>query len=619
MGLKEAVRQMVGKATGKIPTWDMSDKGARERQVRHDFDYAKTERAEQTEKMVELNNYYHSKHYSAKQVAEIAQRYKWGGTPPVIPYPFVHVESQIDSTVPEFVFRGREGGDEVKAKEREDLVRYLFYRSKVKDLNLDNERVLNELGNAFWKVAFDGSITGPGYVGEIVIGNPDPANIFPDPAAYDVDDCEYIIYAYRMHRRKARRVFGKVIDSIYSDNEHGDTEIYESSRRSVDDDTLQVIEYWYRDDEGDVACSIQVNFTEVRHIPKYWDTTRHSGNKMYPIIKYCKIPVRKSFWDMGEIETIKDLCDAANREFFTAILNDMMVANDITVAEKGAILNNDGKLPNMPGAHVEVTPGKIDAVRRLGGVSANGGLLAMIEFIQDRIEQTTGTNDAAYGKEPTRVTTASGIAQLTERADRRSNIKKAGRLEGFARLAELCDWTALEFYNQDRVILIRGQQDEEDRAMVYNSERHMVQPQPQFDHITGMPVMDEMGNMVQEQPYYPCIDVEITAGDGINKSKAFTLAATQELLRTNVTPANKTIVLSMIDLLDLPEKESIKEGIEQALMVQAAPQAGGVPGSGGGGVDIAQVLNQLTPEEQEAFKAAPPELQQKVIQDAMGG
>ena len=613
MGLKEAIRTMAGKATGKIPTWDMSDKGARERQVRHDYDFAKTERAEQTEKMVELNNYYNNQHYSGQQIAELAAKHSWNSAPPVIPYPFIHVEAQIDDTVPEFVFRGREGSDAQKAKEREDLVKYLFYRNQVKNLNLDNERTLNEIGNAFWKVAFDGSVRGPGFVGEIVIGNPDPANIFPDPSAYDVDDCEFIIYAYRMHRRKARRTFGNVIDSIYSDNDHGDTEIYESSKRSIDDDTLLVMEYWYRDDEGDIACSIQVNYTEVKHIPKYWATTRASGNKMYPIIKYSKIPVRKSFWDRGEIEAIQDLCDAADREFMTALLNDMMCANDIIVSEEGAIKNNDGKVPNMPGAHVIVKAGLPNPIRRLGGVSANAGLVDMITFIQDRIEQVTGNNDAAFGVEPTRVTTASGIAQLNERADRRSNIKKAGRLEGFARLAELCDWTALEFYNTDRIILTRGDQEQEDQQMVFNSDNYLMGGQPQVDPMTGMPME------AQEPAYYPCIDVEVTAGAGINKSKAFTLAATQELLGIQVTPINKAIVFSLIDLLDLPEKDAIKESIEQGLAALATPPGmGGAPGQGGG-VDMEQVLSQLDPDEREALLNSPPEVQQKVMQEAMGG
>jgi hypothetical protein len=65
---------------------------------------------------------------------------------------------------------------------------------------------------------------------------------------------------------------------------------------------------------------------------------------MYPIVKYGKIPVRKSFWDKGEIETCKDLFDAGNREFITAILNDAFMANDITLYEEDS-LPKDRKCP----------------------------------------------------------------------------------------------------------------------------------------------------------------------------------------------------------------------------------------------------------------------------------
>ncbi len=572
----------MGKATGRISTWDMSSKEARERQVKHDFEYAKTERAEQTEKMIELNNYYNNITLSKEQVDALADKYGLKYSPPGIPYSFIHVESQIENVIPQFQFKGRDDDlDSARAKIREQVAEFIMYNNKVSDINLDNERTLNEIGNAFWKVAFDGSITGPGFVGDIVIGNPDPANIFPMPGAYDVDDCEYIIYAYRLHRRKARRTFGEIIDEIYNDNDHATTEIYDNIKRSIDDDSLQVAEYWYRDDDGDIACSIQVNNVEVKHIPKYWVKTRLSGNKMYPIIKYCKIPVRKSFWDKGEIETIKDLVDAGNREFFTALMNDMFCANDIVIREKTAMENDP---VNMPGAQWIVKDNRASGVRRLGGVSENSNLLNMIKFIEEKIQDTTG-NYAAKGTEPTKVTTASGFAQLREDREARAMPKKAGRLEGFQKLAELIDWTALEFYNTDRIILIRGKKEgEPDTMTTYNSD-NMRMESGKYDK-DGNPVF-----------YYPKVDIEITAGDGISKSKAFTLRATQELAKMPINPQNMGIVLSIVDLLDLPNKDEVKASIQQGLGV---PLPGQEQQPGGGG--MSQLVQSL-PQEVADFMA----------------
>lgn len=627
--VKRAVGKVVNKANGTL-SWDMSTKEARERQVKRDFEYAKVERAEQTAKMVEMNNYYNNRCYSNTQIAALADKHKWDSVPPSIPYAYIHVESQIDDNIPSFQFKGRdENLDPAKAKIREQVVNFIFYNNRIEELNLDNERALKEIGNAFFKVSFDGGIQVTPYVkGDIVIGNPDPANIFNQPGAYDIDSSEWIIYSFRMHRRAARRTFGAVIDSIYTDNDHGTTEIYDTVHRSIDDDTLQVVEYWYRDDEGDIACSIQVNNVEVRHIPKYWKNTRLSGNKMFPIVKYCDTPVRKSFWDRGEIEAIKDLIDAANREFFTAIMNDMFCSNDIIVREENALVN---KASALPGSEWIVKPGKVDAVRRLGGMTSNGGLLGMIQFIQERMEDTNG-NYAVRGAEPVRVDTASGFAQLREDRDARFKVKSAGRLQGYTRLVELCDWTALEFYNQDRAIIIRGKKEgEPDIIFNYNSENERIITR--YDITTDPETGEEM--QIPAEYYYPKIDVEITAGDGIRKSKALTLAATQELSQMPINPTNVGIVMSIIDLLDLPNKKEVKASIESAVQQQmmAAQQQGGGGGppqqaqAGGSPQEILEILppevqqivSQMSPDDQVAFLSQAPEDIMAFVDQVLGG
>jgi hypothetical protein len=575
-------------------TWDMSAKEAREKQVQRDFELAKTHKAPITEKFKTLDDYYNNKHYTRDQILKLIHDKGWNFIPPVLPDPFIQVESQIDPDVPIPEFKGRDDDiDSMKAKQREEVVNYITYNNKLDDMNTANERRLNKLGDAFWKVSFDGSIKGMGYVGDIVIGNPDPANIFPDPSAYDIDDCEWIIYAFRMHRRKARRVFGRIIDSIQNDNNHGDTEIYnnsweETTTKSFDDDTLQVLEYWYKNDDGDIACSIQVNGTEVKHIPKYWVNTASSGNKMYPFVQYCKIPVDKSFWNKGEIETILDLVDAADREFLSAIMNDMFNANDITLVEKGALSPGE-KLTGVPGETVMVNDNKISGIRRLGGLNNNINALNMIEFIHGKIMETNGNFDTAQGKEPIRVTTSSGIAQLNERANARKEIKKADRKTGFRRLYELIDWTALEFYNTDRMILIRGKDNKPATATVYNSDKIKMLDKAKADKIYEKAMIDGLSEqealeLIKSNAfYYPKVDIEISVGDGIKHSKAFTLAATEQLANTNITPANKEIVKSQVDIMDLPNKDDIKESIDEAIQPQMNPD---------------DILGQLTPEEQ---------------------
>ena len=527
----------------------------------------------------------------ARRLQDLVAANGWNFSPPVLPDPFIQVESQIDNVIPQAEFRGRDNDkDSSKAKERQAVVDFICYNNKLKQLNTENERNLNKLGDAFWKVAFDGGIKGFGYVGDITIGNPSPAHIFPDPSAYDVDDCEYIIYAYRQHRRKARRIYGDIIDECGGSGYTSDTEVFDrdSNTNSLMDDTVQVIEYWYRDDEGDIACSIQVDFTEVRFIPKYWINTRNSGNQRFPFVKYSKIPVDQSFWGKGEIETIVDLVDAADREFIAALLTDMMQPADTIVYEENAIAGGQ-EISTGPNAMIKVKDNKINSVRRLGGLGSNNNALNMIEFIHKKIEETTGNSATNNGLEPTKVTTASGIAMMNERADSRKGIKKADRTSGFERLYELIDWTALEFYNTDRVVMIRGQADSEDGSfndsVVFNSENFKVIDAAKADELMAKGVKqdktdEEIKQIIEQNAYYyPPVDVEITVGEGINKSRAFTLQAITELVKTPITPLNKDMVKAQIDLLDLPNKQELKESIDAAIeQAQKPPEL--PPGAG---------------------------------------
>jgi hypothetical protein len=278
-------------------------------------------------------------------------------------------------------------------------------------------------------------------------------------------------------------------------------------------------------------------------MPKYWVKTGKQ-NKMYPFIKYCKIPSMTTFWDKSDLEMIKDLQDQVDRETATAILNNTFMSNDIVVCEENAIADNS-ELQNKPGAIWKMKSGMINSVRRLGGLGNTGSRIEFIEFLRGIIQEVVGNFDSAMGQEPVRVTTASGIAQLNERADARKGLKKADRIVGFERLFELIDWTALEFYDDDRLIYIGAKKDgEQDVAFRFNSDNQTIQ-----DPMTG-------------DVYYPRLDAIVNAGDGMKKSKAFTLAATENLISKPINETNYKIVNEMLDIMDVPNKKPIQEYYE---------------------------------------------------------
>jgi hypothetical protein len=624
------------KAINKVLTnnnsryFDMSDVNAREATVQEDYDYFLTQRSETEKKWIEKDNYYNGKHTVSSEIYNQLKEQGIPWVPATVPDSYIHVESQIIPDIPDFEFNGRDDDmDSKKAKQREYVVKYVLENNKIETMNTENERRLNILGNAFWKVSWDGSIEGQGFKGDIVIGNPGCENILPDPAAYNVHECEAFIYPYRMHRRKAARTFlnelkalDMTIDDIIPDGNQEDTEIFHNQPRDINDDTVQIVEYWFRQPDygsakqefevdgktisktiewepGDIACSIQINNTEIKYIPKYWVKTGKQ-NKRFPFVKYCKIPVYNSFWDKSDLDAMKDLQDQCDRELATAILNDAFMSNDMIVAEESSLSDSmDGKIPNYPGAVILTKSGMSTTVRRLGGLGQNGNRIQMIEFLRAMIQETVGNFDATQGKEPVRVTTASGIAQLNERADARKNIKKADRLTGFELLYELIDWTALEFYDDNRMIFI-GATDEKTKGMPMipgnmDKSKGAINFKFNSDNMRVLDAYEKDG-----QYYYPRVDATVTAGDGLRKSKAFTLGALENLVKMQITPENFKIVQAMITVMDLPQSKEIKEYLEQLFAQPQQPVMGGEQP-----MNVDDILNQLTPEEMAELEANP--------------
>jgi len=589
--------------------WDLSTKEGRESLFSDKFEDAKNIRMPQTKKMIELDEYYHNRHYTKEQIERLIRENGWDFVPPILPDPFIQVESQINPKRPDFTFKGRDNDmDSTKAKERQDVVEYVLYNTKFDDLVPNNDRVMNKTGDSFYKVAFDGTIEGPGYLGDITIGDPDPANIFPYPSnACTEDECEIFFYPYRIHQRAAYRQWKspaqrKILDSLKPSSNHGDTEIYNINRveTNIYDDTFQVIECWYRDDEGDISCSVQIENKEIQFIDKYWVNTRKSGNRMFPFVKLCKIPVNKSFWSKGEIETIIELSDAGDREFLMAHMNDMFNADDMIVCEDDS-LKAGTTIEKKPGAIIWTKPNKGGAVRRLGDRTGNSKALEMVNFIHEKIQETNGNFNVNMGKEPdANVKTLGALVLLNEKGEKRNNVKETPRNNGYRRLYELIDWTAMEFLNTNRTVLIRGKKEGEDKTITFNSENHKVLDATKTDS-TGMPVY-----------YYPRLDTEIIVSNPIQQSKGTMIQATEQVSTQldKLTPAKAVLLKSEIDIMGLPNAQDIKDAIDQQMqMIQQQPQQGQA--------DLAQFIKSLPEEVLQVMDAMPEEQRLQMIQEMM--
>jgi hypothetical protein len=578
--------------------FDMSSKENREAIVKRDWNIAKETKSNTTEELKILNDYYNSQHQTKLQIELENQANGNNIHYPVLPDCFKVVEQSIDNNVPGFMFSGRDVEDNKTAKEREDMVNYVVYNNSLESKMPENERNLGKSKNAFWKVYWDKSAKFGEDEGDIKISNPSPANIFPDPSAYTIDDCEFLIYAFRIHKKKARRIFGEIIDELNTDNKYDETEIFNTTNTYANDgtilyeqhnninhsydQTLQVLEYWFRQYEdgsknidgikynwkaGDVACSIVIDNTEVKYIPNYWVNTKI---QCYPFIKYCRVPNTQSFWDKSDIEIIIDMVEAGDRELNSTLMNNQFHSNDNVVVEEEAMADGS-EISNHPGDVYVVRQGKLGAIKRLGGITNSSNELNVINWIQNQIEEMTGNQGINSGeKPPTNVTTFSGMALLAEQGQKRIENKKTDRNEGFKKLFELIDYHVMEFYQEDRYITIRGK-DGNKKMFNFNSNNYKMINEEKFKkEITENMTDEEYYNTREKNTYYPRMDTEIILTDPVSQSRAMTIQATSEIMKSldNLTPIKAKLLKSQIELMGLSNKGELIEAIDETLKQQ---------------------------------------------------
>lgn len=666
----QKIKEAVGKYTRPKSTkgqkitrdrlYNYSSPEDREKTALYLVNFAQSQRSIQAERWERDERYYLGDHDAQLEYDAWCKSQDIPWLPATVPDPFIHCESQIVPDVPDFEFRGRDDDqDSQMALQRQYVVQYIADNNELVEKNTRAERRLVIYGDTEWKVGFDYARRVGTYQGDIFIRDLPTGQLIYDPVAVEMDECEYIAYIYPMHRMKAQRVFSKElrrlgIDSVDSmggvmtpvelelDSEIADTQ----------DDKVQVIEFWFRQpndgsqkmtwerdggeasdtvewEAGDIACSILVGERELKYIPCYWRKT-HRQNKMYPFVKYCRIPREGSIYGISEIGPIKELVDAADRELAAALLNDAMMANDMIIEEENALVEGE-EIRNAPGAIIKVQTGRSNGIKRLGGLaSQHVALNNQMMVLRDLVKQTAGNYDINMGDAPpANVNTLGGLVELRDQGNRRQSLKRADRMTGFKRLYKLADYTAIEFYDEDRVIFLgaKGKQtpaEPEDGTFLVEPPVPGMEPAAGISGMPG-PSMDRSKGPVQfaynserlkrrnakGEEYYPVVDCVIDVGEGVKNSRGMTISATENIAKMSVTPQNYRVVQELIKLLDLPNANELVKFYDQQFAPKPAmgPTAPGVPGgqppmggmTGGGPAlpaELEQMLAKLPPDQQ---------------------
>lgn len=562
----------------KLRTYDYSTPEARVATAEWLFTDARTQRAVVEQEWELYNDYYNFIRNVTDEVRDFAREkgIQWDAA--VIPDPWIMVESQIDPKVPEPEFRGRDDDmDSQKAREREFAVKYILDANRIEDKNTSNERRLKKLGDAFWKAYWDPEMMCGIREGNIKVIDVPPEDLYIDPSVKNdgIQSAQFIDYVYRVHKvefwRRYHRDLEKLgldLDQIATGDYQSRGSLFDLQTQVSEDDTIQVLEHWFKHPAdskeapaGAVGCSIQAGGREIRYIPMYWTKTGQQGqNNLFPFVHYWCVRDENRFYNKSELYPILGLVDAADRAMATAQFNDAMMGNDIILQEEDALVEGE-TLTNEPGAVVTLRKNAMGKVQRLGGLHTAGQSLNLMNAYMEQIQRANRNYDQNLGKETTKITTASGLLQIRSDADSQNELKKADRNRGFERLFELLDWLALEFFDDDRMLFLgrkeeAGRETRSAQSMTYNSDRFGVAVPPVQDAITGEVVREAY-------TYFPRVDVTVTAGDGVARSKAATLEVLDKLAAIQPNQQNYKILSAMLDILDIPQKQEIQKAWEE--------------------------------------------------------
>lgn len=176
----------------------------------------------------------------------------------------------------------------------------------------------------------------------------------------------------------------------------------------------------------------------------------------------------------------------------------------------------------------------------------------------------------------------------------------------------MIDWSALEFYDDDRLIYIgaptaRNRADMIDEGTPENLDIKKGDVFFKFNSDKAFASREEIITQdddaitaIEISNYFPPVDVEVNATAGLQKSKTYTIQALQAILQTPINQTNYKIVIAVIRELEIPQSEEIISDIE--LMYS--------PNRGSGNADLDKYLSQLNPQQQATLKSNPSLLSQ---------
>ncbi|CAB4127913.1 Head-to-tail connector protein, podovirus-type, partial [uncultured Caudovirales phage] len=414
-------------------------------------------------------------------------------------------------------------------------------------------------------VYWDNSIMGGSYSkmnqyqGDVTVETVDPTNIYFDPAATHVEDCNYIVYAVVKSTEWIKEFWGVDI----SPENTSETDIY--NRPILNNNSTKKVtfyEYWYKEDSG-----LHVVYAAGNKILKHIRNVYKHGR--YPFVPFVAKKNRKSILGISECRNLLNNQKLLNKLVEIPVVNSMLVANPILLVDAASGIDAN-KVTSKPGQIWTVRDGGA-GIRYLNPPTLGGEVFKMISQMTEFMERIGGVYDANTGQTPGGVTAASAIQLLQEQGS--IPLKGIARnlyatlKEVYEQMVELIK----EFYTETRYLRVMGK-DGKFEFMEFNALQHK-----NID-----------------------FDIRVSAGASTPTSKAYIAQLGLDLFQQGLLLPSE-----YVDMLEnVPNKDKIVERLRQKESEQPPQQ----------GQSTQQALPQQSqmPSLNDIYQKAPKELQNQI-------
>jgi hypothetical protein len=471
-------------------------------------------------------------------------------------------------------------------------------------------------------------------VGDFTFESTDPAHIFPDPSARDINDRrgKFFCLAEPVDIAELKDDYPDKKDKIKADLSEAIAyssyldEAQEFAFKSPVDNRMMVAESRSAIQGGnpDLALKLTVYIlsdevvarkeslvdaqtgekTEILHEVKKYPNGRKivtaSGillcddeieyeDGKFPYARLINDIIPRCFWGEGEIQSQRSPQDITNKLISYFLDYMILVGNPHWVIDSEAQVDVDN-ITNEPGMILLKKKG--GEARQEQGVSPPPYLINTLQYFMGEVfSKVSGQNEISQGSISKANLSGEAISQLTEASQTRLRAK-ARNIDAFLnQVGQLMLSRILQFYEIPRIVRISGKADSAAKYFKFAVTKQPVTDaygQPKLGP-TGKPLLQSVATYAKyiagnegpgqfetpkQLPLKGALDVRITTSTALPFLKAKAEDQAERLFKDGILDAE-----DFLDRIDYPNREKIIEKWKQrqAAQAQAAQQSGGGP------------------------------------------